>query len=149
MEMIEMTKELSGEHVESAIDFETATSTKITTSQNQAMVKGMGVYTERADLETNVEPDSSDGRHQGNDRNPNGTSLSDLMCVILAKAEGFAMGVKRRCEMKVAEHTTQWLQEKTSGKGRDCELHKPREGPCPMEGMQRQDQEEEHTKKTH
>ena len=35
---------------------------------------------------------------------------SDLMFVGLAKAEGFATGVKLRCEKKVAEYVTQWLQ---------------------------------------
>ena len=58
---------------------------------------------------------------------------SDLMFVGLAEAEGFASGVKLRFEMKVAEYTTKWLQEKASEKGSDGELHMPREGPCPME----------------
>ena len=40
---------------------------------------------------------------------------------------------KLRCETKVAEYVTNWLQGKASGKGRDCEPHMPREGPCPME----------------
>ena len=35
---------------------------------------------------------------------------SDLMFVGLAKAEGFATGVKLRCETKVSECVTQWLQ---------------------------------------
>ena len=58
---------------------------------------------------------------------------SDLMFVGLAEAEGFVRGVKLRCEAKVAEYTTKWLQEKASGKGRDGELRMPREGPCPKE----------------
>ena len=40
--------------------------------------------------------------------------------------------MKLRCEAKVAECMTKWLQEKTSGKGRENELHMP-------------NQEEEHT----
>ena len=39
---------------------------------------------------------------------------SDLMFVSLATAEGFATEVKLRCEMRIAEFTTRWLQEKAS-----------------------------------
>ena len=35
---------------------------------------------------------------------------TDLITVGLARAEGFATGVQLRCEMKVAENTTRWLQ---------------------------------------
>ena len=48
-------------------------------------------------------------------------------------AEGFATGVKLRCEKLVAASVTKWLQGKVTGKGRYCEPHVPKEGPCLME----------------
>ena len=58
---------------------------------------------------------------------------SDLMFVGMPRAEGFSKGVKLRSEAKVADCVTKWLQEKASGRGRENELHMPREGLCPME----------------
>ena len=60
---------------------------------------------------------------------------SDLIIVYFAKAEGFATEVTLQCEMHVAENTTKWLQEISSGKGTDGELHMLRAGTCPMEAM--------------
>ena len=82
--------------------------------------------------DTNVETDDDDGKIEIM------TELlmehaSDLMFVGLAEAEGFDTEVKLRCEMKVAEYTTKWLQGKASGKGRDGEPQMLSEGPCLME----------------
>ena len=41
---------------------------------------------------------------------------SDKMFVGLANAESFATKVKLRCDMKFAESTTEWLQERARGK---------------------------------
>ena len=64
-----------------AIDFETATATKIPTARGQAMVGGMGVY--RHDglaPETNVETNNDDVRDRGNDGALDGASLRLDIC---------------------------------------------------------------------
>ena len=79
-----------------APDFETATATKFPTARGQTMVKGMeSVQIQRTGLEAHVET------------GPLTEQASGLMFVGLAKAEGFATGVTLRCEMNVAEYTTQ------------------------------------------
>ena len=58
--------------------------------------------------------------------------------------------MKLLCETKVVEFVTKWLQEKASGRSRDCEPPRATGRTVPdgnrAEGMQRQDQQEKHTK---
>ena len=64
-----------------AIDFETATATKIPTARRQAMVRGMGVYRhEGLAPETNVETNNDDVRDRGNDGALDGASLRLDVC---------------------------------------------------------------------
>ena len=126
---MQMTKEQREEHFERkttwsivAIDFEMATATKI-----------LGFYRHKGQVLRQMwRQKTMFGEVEEMTRLLTEQAF-DLMFVGLAKAEGFATGVKLRCEMEVADFVTKWLQEKTSGKNRGDEPCMPREGICLMD----------------
>ena len=130
--MLEMTKEKSKENVQRkttwAVDFEIAKATKIPTARGQAIVKGTGVYRHDGQVLRQVWKQIAMMGEVEEIMELLTQQTSDLMSVGLAKPEGFATGVNLRCEMKIAEYVTKWLQEKAA-----CEPHTPREGPCSVE----------------
>ena len=150
--MLEMTKEKSKENVQRkttwatvAVDFEIAMATKIPTARGQAIVNGTEVYRHKGQVLRQMRKQIAMMGEVEEIMELLTQQTSDLMSVGLAKPEGFATGVNLRCEMKIAEYVTKWLQEKAA-----CEPHTPREGPLLCgnrgKGMSRQDQEERHTK---
>ena len=131
-----------------AIDFEIATATKIPTARGQAMAKGMWVYRHKGQTLRHMWKQIMIMGEMEEMMKLMTEQASDLMFVGMPRAEGFSKGVKLRCGAKVAEYVAKWLQEKASGKGRENELHMPKEGPCPMATELkecRQDDEKEHT----
>ena len=137
---LEMTKEQSQDNFERkttwatvAVDFEKDTATKIPTARVQAMVKGREVYRHTGQVLRQTWKQIAMLGEVEDMTELSTEQASDLMFVGLATAEGFAKVVKLRCETKVAEFVTKWLQEKAAGRRRDFEPHMPREGPCPME----------------
>ena len=112
-----------------AIDFETATATKIPTVRGEAMVKGKGVYRHKGQVLRQMwKQIPLMGEIEEMTRHLT-EQASDLMLVGLAKEAGFPTGVKLRCKMKVADFSTEWLQGTTWRTSRDGELHMSREGP--------------------
>ena len=97
-----------------AIDFEIATAMQIPTARGQAMVKCMEVCRHEGQILRQIWKQMAmlGGIEEMTELLTE--QAPDLMFVGLPNVVDFATGANFRCETKVAEYVTKWLQEKGS-----------------------------------